>query len=406
MRKIIFVAPLFRMATRRFLECVSRIEGIRLGVISQAPIEHAPDSLRSRFHAHYRIGNCGDPGQLAVAARALGGQLGGIDRIFTALEELQEPLGRVRDYLGIPGMSAATAANFRDKSLMKQILRQHGVPCAKANLVHNPSEAARFAAQTGFPLVVKPPAGAGARGTFQIKDEQALRDYLGAFAPSPARPALFEEFVKGEEHSFEAVSIAGQVVWSSLTRYYPNPLQVLENPWIQWCVLLPKEIDHPRWNPIRQANRAALRALGMGTGLTHMEWFLRADGSVAISEVGARPPGAQIMSLMSYATDKDFYRAWAELIALDHFDPPERKYAAGAAYLRGKGKGKIKAVLGLDEAQKKVSGVVVETRLPKPGQLAASGYEGDGYVIVRHPETERVKQALHALVTTIKVVYE
>ena len=37
---------------------------------------------------------------------------------------------------------------------------------------------------------------------------------------------------------------------------------------------------------------AALRALGLETGLTHMEWFRRADGSPIVSEVGARPPGA------------------------------------------------------------------------------------------------------------------
>ena len=40
----------------------------------------------------------------------------------------------------------------------------------------------------------------------------------------------------------------------------------------------------------------ALGALGMGTGLTHMEWFLRADGSAIVSEVGARPPGVLLAS--------------------------------------------------------------------------------------------------------------
>ena len=40
-------------------------------------------------------------------------------------------------------------------------------------------------------------------------------------------------------------------------------------------------------------NARALAALGMGTGLSHMEWFLRKDGSPVVSEVGARPPGAK-----------------------------------------------------------------------------------------------------------------
>ena len=35
--------------------------------------------------------------------------------------------------------------------------------------------------------------------------------------------------------------------------------------------------------------------LGLQTGMTHMEWFGRPDGSIAIGEIGARPPGAQIL---------------------------------------------------------------------------------------------------------------
>ena len=71
------------------------------------------------------------------------------------------------------------------------------------------------------------------------------------------------------------------------------------------------------------------------TGLTHMEWCRRRDGSIAISEVAARPPGAQFTTLMSYAHDKDMYQAWVELMVFDRFTVPERKYSAGAAYLRG-----------------------------------------------------------------------
>ena len=70
----------------------------------------------------------------------------------------------------------------------------------------------------------------------------------------------------------------------------------------------------------------------------------RADGRYAISEVGARPPGAQFVRLISYAHDTDMYRAWARLMIFDEFDPPERPFAAGAAYLRGQGTGRVKAV--------------------------------------------------------------
>ena len=54
---------------------------------------------------------------------------------------------------------------------------------------------------------------------------------------------LLEEFVRGDEHSFDSVVVDGRLVWHSISRYLPSPLDVLEHPWIQWCVLLPRDID-------------------------------------------------------------------------------------------------------------------------------------------------------------------
>ena len=152
----------------------------------------------------------------------------------------------------------------------------------------------------------------------------------------------------GDEFSFDSVFIAGEMVWHSINHYMPSPLTVLEHPWIQWCVVLPRDISGTEFDPIRRAGVDALRALGMHTGLSHMEWFRRADGSAAVSEVGARPPGAQFSTLMSFAHDVDMYEAWARLMVYDTFDPPERKWAVGAAYLRPQGHGRIRAVHGID----------------------------------------------------------
>src|SRR5439155_3137847 len=143
--------------------------------------------------------------------------------------------------------------------------------------------------------------------TFRIDNEGQLRDVLGFSAPSAAAPMLLEEFVQGEEHSFDSVFVEGQPAWHSISHYSPTPLDVLNHPWIQWTVLLPREIDTPAYDDIRTAASSALRALGLRTGLTHMEWFRRPDGSLAISEVAARPPGAQLMTLLSYAHDQDLY---------------------------------------------------------------------------------------------------
>src|SRR4029450_10547544 len=107
---------------------------------------------------------------------------------------------------------------------------------------------------------------------------EQLERWLEVQPPSPQQPALLEEFITGEEHSFDSVFVKGQPVWHSISRYFPTPLEVLQNPWIQWCVLLPREIDGPRYYEIRKVAAQTLRALGLETGLTHMEWFRRKDG--------------------------------------------------------------------------------------------------------------------------------
>ena len=134
-----------------------------------------------------------------------------------------------------------------------------------------------------------------------------------------------------------------------------------------------------------------------------MEWFRRPDGSVLVSEVGARPPGAQITSLISYAHDIDFYAAWARLVVFERFDPPRRAYAAGCAYLRGQGRGKIRGVRGIRKVLEQLGPLVLEKRLPTPGARPSTSYEGDGFVIVRHPDTTVVERALAYIVSNVRV---
>jgi hypothetical protein len=167
--------------------------------------------------------------------------------------------------------------------------------------------------------------------------------------------------------------------------------------------MIPRQADLPQYLPVKNVGQAALSALGMKTGLSHMEWFLRPDGRIAISEVGARPPGAQITSLISYAHDFDLYRAWAELMIHEHFEVPERRFAVGAAYLRGMGQGRVSHVHGLEAIANSMGDLIVEARIPKPGQPRSESYEGEGYVIVRHPETHVVENALKKLVNTLRV---
>ena len=127
-----------------------------------------------------------------------------------------------------------------------------------------------------------------------------------------------------------------------------------------------------------------------------------------MSEIAARPPGTQITTLVSRSTDTDFVRSWAEVMVSGTFTPPERKYAAGIAFLRAQGAqgaqgGRVRAVHGLDAVRHDVKELVVDYALPTLGAEARPTYEGDGWILVRHPETRVVMEALRDVISNVRV---
>src|SRR5499427_6172891 len=242
-----FVAPYLLDATTRFVDAAAQMPGTELALITCEPAERVPGALRGRLAAHWKLDDPLDAGQVIAAVGTIGQHVGPVHRLLGVLEQLQVPLALARERLGIAGMDVATARNFRDKAQMKSVLRAAGVPCARYRLADSASAAAAFAAEVGYPLVVKPPAGAGAKSTFRLDDAEDLRVWLEAAPPAPDRMAMIEEFLTGEEGSYDSVMADGRIIWESISSYFPTPLEVLRNPWIQWVVLLPREIGGPEY---------------------------------------------------------------------------------------------------------------------------------------------------------------
>src|SRR2546423_60965 len=142
------------------IAAIVQLHDVRVGVISQAPLQDLPLPLRSQV-AHWRVADVLDTAQLLDAVEQLEQRLGRMDRLIGAYEQLQVPLAEVRERRGIAGMGLEAARNFRDKARMKSLLRQAGLPCAHHRLVAGQTDATAFAREIGFPLIAKPPAGGG-----------------------------------------------------------------------------------------------------------------------------------------------------------------------------------------------------------------------------------------------------
>lgn len=398
---VIYVTPYFNDNAKGFLRTLLPLPDVRVAAVAGEGADKLPPDLRA---ALVDVVHVEDPlltDHIAAGITRISNAHGPVGRVLGITEQLQVQLGEIRDRFNLPGMRAAQALGFRDKTLMKDLLRAAKVPVARHRQVKASADALEFAQEVGYPIIVKPPAGAAAQSTFRATNAATLREALGPASIAAGGVVLLEEMVTGEEHSFDAFVKDGRVVFYSTSNYLPSCLEVVENPWMQWMVVLPREYQVA---DIAALGERALQTLGLENGMCHLEWFRRKDGSLVISEVGARPPGAQISTMIGLAHEVNVIERWSRLMVLDELEPfPERKFAVGAAYLRGQGEGPVRAVHGMDRVQRDLGHLIVDSRIPQPGQPKGASYEGEGFVIVRSPDTKVVERALREVVSTVRV---
>jgi|JI10StandDraft_1071094.scaffolds.fasta_scaffold453014_1 formate-dependent phosphoribosylglycinamide formyltransferase (GAR transformylase) len=402
-RNVVFVAPFPAEVTMRFVRAAARVPDVRLLGVVHTPPGGADANV---YHDMVRVTEPLSVRDIIDGVEVLRRRHGQPFRIVGILESIMVQLAQARAHFGVPGTPPRVAELFRDKSLMKAALREAGLPVARSRVIRTEADARGFADEVGFPMVLKPPSGMGGKSTYRVSSYEELLRAAKGMGASENNPVLAEEFLRGREFSYETITTGGAVRAQSISHYLPGCLEAIENPWIQWTCLLPRDISGPEYNGAKAMGQATVKALGLDDGMTHMEWFQRADESLVIGEIAQRPPGANISLMTGLAHDVDLYAAWARAVINGDFHGPwERKYAVGSAFLRGMGHGRVAAVHGIHETWEAVGKWVVEANLPTVGAPKSDSYEGDGYVVVRDPNTEVVKKVLKTIIETIRVQY-
>ena len=306
-----------------------------------------------------------------------------------ALEQLQVPLAQAREALGIPGMDAATARNVRDKSRMKEVLTAAGVPCARHQLVRARRRGARVRVGGRVPAGREAARGRGRAGHLPPRRRRRPAQLAAAIPPRPEAPGLLEEFLVGDEHTFDSVQIGGATVWASISDYRPPPLDGAAQPVDPVDGAAPPRARRPALpGDLRRRARPRCGRSACATALTHMEWFRRPDGSVAVSEVGARPPGAQLATMLGYVHDVDFFR---HVVRAGDPRPVRRRRRGSTPRAARTCAGRAAAGCARCTASTSCSdgsGTSSSRRsCPSRGSPRRPSYEGEGYVIVRDPDT-------------------
>jgi hypothetical protein len=402
-RSVVFVSRHAAGEALRSAAAVGRLEGVRLlGLFESGPRGDAPEV----FADAARVEDVHDAGQLVAAARALGERHGPLSLIVTAQETLLEPVAVAREALGLPGMSAETVRRALDKSSLKRALARAGVMTARGRMITADEDARAFAAEAGFPFVLKPLEGSGGLATWRVRDAEQLELALALLRPSPSCAVMAEEFLRGEELCLDTITIANEPRFHSLCCYRPSILEALEDSSVQWACVMPRDITCERYGHFIEQGLKAVRALSVGDAVTHMEGFLLGDGGVRFTDATLRPAGARIGPMLAFAYDIDAHLAWARAAVDGRFDGPwERRYAVGTIFLRGQGDGFVEGVSGLDDVMRRVGGLVVDAQPPRVGARKSATYTGEGYFTVRHGETRAVEEALGLIAQAVKITY-
>jgi biotin carboxylase len=398
--KVVFLSPTYPPEMRQFTRGLAEVGAEVLGVG-----DGAPDGQLRRYLADYlHVPSILDEDDLIARVHAwLRGRE--VDRVLANWEPLVLTAARLRERFGLPGMSVDTVRGFRDKQLMKERVAAAGLRVPRTQRVRSVKDVWAAVETTGFPAIIKPIAGAGSADTYRIESRAEMERVLPRMLH--VEEAVCEEFIDGVEHTYDTVCVGGAPVYESVTQYLPNAIEMRSVEWISPIMLSVRDLGQASVAGGIELGRRVLGALGMGDGMTHMEWFRTRDGEAVFGEVACRPGGACVVDMMNYTSDIDLFREWARVAVWRSFAAPtERKYNVGIVFKRAQGQGRITAIRGLREYLARYGAHVVEETLLRPGTPRRdwkSTLLSDGYIVLRHPEWAEAQAMASAAATDIQL---
>ncbi|NJD19845.1 MAG: ATPase [Gemmatimonadetes bacterium] len=402
---VVFVEPCFPANQREFVRGLS-LTGATVSAIGERPVEALDDDLR-RWLIHYeQVPSVVDVDTVERVVRWIDSRLP-VDRLEATVEAHVLPVAEARERLRIPGTTLRTAFLCRDKPAMKEALRDGGVACA-ASLGSGDREAIfAFARETGYPLVVKPRAAAGASGAERVDSDDQLRGALDRAGVGHGPQVAVEEFIEGHEGFFDTITIGGRVAHEFITHYYPNVLEAMRTRWISPQFIATNRIESaPGYQEVLEMGRQVNGLLGIDTSATHMEWFFGPKG-LRFSEIGCRPPGVRAWDLYAVGNDIDIYHEWAMAVVHGRtVRKASRRFSAGIIALRPDRDGVIRGYEGTDEIWRRYGEWIIDSHFPTPGtptQPVEAGFMANAWLRMKHPDYDELRAMLNAVGETVRV---
>jgi formate-dependent phosphoribosylglycinamide formyltransferase (GAR transformylase) len=385
---VLMISPGYPAEMPFFTRGLARAGARVIGAGDQS-VSALPDMARDHLAAYWQVPSFADEDAILreVVQRGAGVH---IDHVASLWEPTMVLAARIRETLGIPGMTVEQTIPFRDKERMKQVLDAAGIRTPHHYKASTASGVREAVERIGYPIIVKPIAGAGSADTYRVDTPAELEDVLPRLVW--VDEVSVEEFVEASEYTYDTICSGGEVLFDNVASYRPRPLITRQLEWISPVTLVLRDIDAPELSSGRAMGRDVLRALGFRDGFTHMEWYRRENGEVVFGEIGARPPGARTVDVMNFANDIDLFQQWAEALVHGRLSEPiDRRYNAASIFKRAQGRGRITHIEGLSRLLSDYDEWVCAIDLLPIGAPRRNWLMtliSDGMVIVRHPDLD------------------
>lgn len=383
---VLVLQPGFPAEIPYFVRGLAR-RGARVLGVGDMQASALPAAAREGLSAYLQVSRFWDAPALVAALRSWDVPLR-LDGVECLWEPAMDLAAQVRTAFGLPGPDLAHARRFRDKHQMRSLLEQAGIRQPRHARARTRTEVFAAAEHVGFPLIIKPVDGAGSADTYRVDDLRELERIEPALRH--VQEVVLEEFVEGDEFTFDTISASGRILFHSILRYRPTMLESRSLEWVSPQNMILRDLDDPVFRAAYELGAAVLTALDRGTGFSHMEWKLTPSGEVVFLEIAARPPGGMTGELINYSCDFDIYEHWAEAVLRGRsLEPWARKYNVAMIFKRARGQGRIRSVQGLDELDRRFAPHVVRHELLPVGAARRDWKKtllSDGFVILRHPD--------------------
>ena len=375
--------------------------------IGERPGDWLDDELRGWMHHYHQIGSVTDAGALHDAVDWIQDKVW-VDRLEATIEAHILPTAEVREACRIPGTSLRTAWLCRDKPSMKEALRAGGRPDRGLGRASTRRRGPRVRRAVGYPLIIKPRAGAGAAGTSRVDNDTELAAALAAFGAEGVGSVAIEEFVEGHEGFYDTLSINGGPAYDFVCHYYPNVLEAMRTRWISPQFVSTNRVDNAGdYGELKEMGRRVNEALGIGTSATHMEWFFGPQGPAVLRDRLPAGRGRRLGPVRRRQRHRHLHRVGPADRARSTCTPAEpavrRRHDRPAARpADGHDPGLLRR--GGDAAR--YGEWVIDAHLPEPGtptQPVEAGYMANAYVRMKHPDYDVLRGMLNDVGETITV---